>query len=81
VCVAFIGDLGSSSGGQECGIVGETPNLAARLQGIAEPNAVVIADGTRKLFGNPFELEDLRTKEIKGIAAAVRASPGWVARI
>ena len=41
------------------GIVGETPNLAARLQGIAEPNTVVIAESTRKLLGNLFELEDL----------------------
>jgi class 3 adenylate cyclase/predicted ATPase len=71
--LVVIGDLGRSSGGQECGIVGETPNLAERLQGIAEPNAVVIADGTRKLLGNLFELEDLGTKEIKGIAAPVRA--------
>jgi hypothetical protein len=40
-------------------ILGETPNLAARLLGIAEPNSVVIAESTRKLVGNLFELEDL----------------------
>jgi predicted ATPase len=56
--------------------VGETPNLAARLQGIAEPNTIVIAQGTRRLVGNLFELEDLGTKELKGIAGPVRA---WVA--
>src|SRR4029077_14671539 len=61
---------------QEQAIVGETPNLAARLQGIAEPNTVVIAESTRKLVGNLFELEDLGAKDLKGIAGSVRA---WVA--
>ena len=56
--------------------MGETPNLAARLQGIAEPNAVVIADSTRKLVGSLFELEDLGPQELKGIAGPVRA---WAA--
>ena len=45
-----VGDLVGSGEAQERGIVGETPNLAARLQGIAEPNAVVIAESTRKLL-------------------------------
>jgi class 3 adenylate cyclase len=54
--------------------VGETPNLAARLQGIAEPNTVVIAENTRKLLGSLFEFEDLGTKV--GIAGPVRA---WAA--
>ena len=53
-----------------------TPNLAARLQGIAEPNGVVIAESTRKLLGNLFELEDLGPKDLKGIAEPVRA---WAA--
>jgi AAA ATPase domain len=56
--------------------VGETPNLAARLQGVAEPNTVVIAVGTRRLLGNLFELEDLGAKDLKGIAGPVRA---WAA--
>jgi class 3 adenylate cyclase len=47
--LVVIGDLSGSGEAQERGIVGETPNLAARLQGIAEPNTVVIAEGTRKL--------------------------------
>ena len=46
--LVVVGDLIGSGDSQERGIVGETPNLAARLQGIAEPNMVVIADGTRK---------------------------------
>ena len=58
------------------GIVGETPNLAARLQGIAEPNMVVIADGTRQLIGDLFELQYLGSKDLKGIAGPVR---GWAA--
>ena len=62
--------------GQERGIVGETPNLAARLQGVAKPNTVVIAEGTRRLLGNLFELEDLGAKDLKGIAGPVRA---WAA--
>jgi predicted ATPase len=61
---------------QERGIVGETPNLAARLQGVAEPNTVVIAENTRKLVGNLFELQDLAAKDLKGIAGPVRA---WAA--
>jgi class 3 adenylate cyclase len=52
---------------QEQAIVGETPNLAARLQGIAEPNSVVIAQSTRKLVGKLFELEDLGARDLKGI--------------
>ena len=71
-----VGDLIGSGAAQEHGIVGETPNLAARLQGIAEPNAVVIAESTRKLLGNLFELDDLGAQELKGIAGPVRA---WAA--
>jgi class 3 adenylate cyclase/predicted ATPase len=74
--LVVVGDLIGSGEAQERGIVGETPNLAARLQGIAEPNMVVIADGTRKLLGNLFELEDLGAKDLKGIAGPVRA---WAA--
>jgi tetratricopeptide (TPR) repeat protein len=55
--------------------VGETPNLAARLQGIAAPNTVIIAEGTRRLLGNLFELQDLGPKNLKGLAGPARA---WV---
>ena len=71
--MVVVGDLIGSGEAQERGIVGETPNLAARLQGIAEPNTVVIAEGTRKLLGNLFELQDLGAKDLKGIAGLVRA--------
>ena len=74
--LVVVGDLIGSGEAQERGIVGETPNLAARLQGIAEPNMVVIAEGTRRLLGNLFELQDLGPKDLKGIAGPVRA---WAA--
>jgi class 3 adenylate cyclase/predicted ATPase len=74
--LVVVGDLVGSGVAQEHGIVGETPNLAARLQGIAEPNMVVIAEGTRRLLGNLFEFGDLGAKDLKGIAGPVRA---WAA--
>jgi class 3 adenylate cyclase len=74
--LVVVGDLIGSGASQEQAIVGETPNLAARLQGIAEPNKVVIAEGTRRLLGNLFELEDLGAQDLKGIAGPVRA---WAA--
>jgi hypothetical protein len=74
--LVVVGDLIGSGEAQERGIVGETPNLAARLQGVAEPNGVVIAERTRKLVGNLFELEDLGAQDLKGIAGPVGA---WVA--
>ena len=72
-----VGDLIGSGEAQERGIVGETPNLAAGLQGVAEPNAVVIAESTRKLVGNLFELQDLGAQDLKGIAGSVCA---WAAQ-
>jgi class 3 adenylate cyclase len=74
--LVVVGDLIGSGEAQERGIVGETPNLAARLQGIAEPNVVAIAESTRKLLGNLFELHDLGIRDLKGIAAPV---PAWAA--
>jgi class 3 adenylate cyclase len=74
--LVVVGDLIGSGDAQERGIVGETPNLAARLQGIAEPNMVVIAESTRRLLGNLFELRDLGARELKGIAGPV---PAWAA--
>ena len=68
--LVIVGDLVGTGEAQERGIVGETPNLAARLQGFAEPNSVVIAESTRKLLGSLFELEELGQRELKGIARA-----------
>jgi class 3 adenylate cyclase len=74
--LVVVGDVIGSGASQEQAIVGETPNLAARLQGVAEPNRVVIAESTRKLLGSLFELEDLGPQELKGVAGSVRA---WAA--
>jgi len=74
--LVVVGDLIGSGEAQERGIVGETPNLAARLQAMAEPNTVVIAESTRQLLGSLFELEDLGAKDLKGIAGPARA---WAA--
>jgi class 3 adenylate cyclase len=74
--LVVVGDLIGSGEAQERGIVGETPNLASRLQGIAEPSTVAIAEGTRRLLGNLFELQDLGAKDLKGIAGSTRA---WIA--
>jgi class 3 adenylate cyclase len=71
--LAVVGDLVGSGEAQERGIVSETPNLAARLQGVAEPNMVVVAEGTRRLLGNLFELQDLGPRGLKGVAGPARA--------
>ena len=74
--LVVVGDLIGSGASQEQAIVGETPNLAARLQALAEPNTVVVAESARRLLGNLFELEDLGARDLKGIAGPVRA---WAA--
>jgi class 3 adenylate cyclase len=71
--LVIVGDLIGSGEAQERGIVGETPNLAARLQAIAEPNNVVIAESTRKLVGNLFDLKGLGVQELKGIVGRAQA--------
>ena len=72
--LVVVGDLIGSGAAQEQAVVGETANLAARLQGVAEPNMVVIAESTRRLLGNLFDLEDLGGKDLKGTAN--RCGPG-----
>jgi len=74
--LVVVGDIVGAGEAQERGVVGETPNLAARLQGIAAPNTVIIADSTRRLLGNLFELHDLGPQDLKGIAGSPRA---WAA--
>jgi class 3 adenylate cyclase/DNA polymerase III delta prime subunit len=68
--LVVVGDLVEA---QERGIVGETPNLAARLQALAAPGDVVIAQTTRRLVGNLFVFRDLGSVNVKGIAAPVQA--------
>jgi class 3 adenylate cyclase/predicted ATPase len=71
--LVVVGHLISSGESEERGIVGETPNLAARLQGIAEANAIVVAETTRRLVGDLFIFQDLGLRELKGIAGPIRA--------
>ena len=71
--LVVVGDLIGSGAAQEQAIVGETPNLAARLQSVAEPNSVVIAESTRRLLGNLFELGDLGLQDLKGITGPAQA--------
>jgi len=71
--LVVVGDLIGSGSAQERGVAGETPNLAARLQAIAEPGAVIISDVTRRLVGELFECRDLGNMSLKGIPAQVRA--------
>jgi class 3 adenylate cyclase len=71
--VVVIGDLSRQGALREHAVVGETPNLAARLQALAEPGMIVIAASTRRLLGDLFRLRDLGRHEVKGIAEPVTA--------
>ena len=71
--LVVVGDLLGVGEAQERGIAGETPNLAARLQELAEAGAVIIADNTRRLVGNLFELSPLAPCSLKGFAEPVGA--------
>ncbi len=71
--LVVVGDLVGEGAAQEQAVVGETPNFAARLQGIAAPGQVVIAGATRRLLGAGFALEDLGERELKGIGPPVQA--------
>jgi class 3 adenylate cyclase/predicted ATPase/ABC-type transport system involved in cytochrome c biogenesis ATPase subunit len=68
-----VGDIVGDGAAQEQTVIGETPNLAARLQGLADPNSVVIAASTRDLIGEQFLFEDLGFQSLKGISDAVQA--------
>jgi class 3 adenylate cyclase len=72
--LVIVGDLIGEGEARERGVVGETPNLAARLQALAAPGTVVIAPSTRRLTGGLFDYADLGAVEIKGLAAPVAAS-------
>ncbi|WP_284736154.1 adenylate/guanylate cyclase domain-containing protein [Dongia deserti] len=71
--LVVVGDLVGEGAAQEEAVVGETPNLAARLQALAEPGRVVISEATRRLLGDLFDLTDLGFRELKGLATPVRA--------
>src|SRR5207249_4264225 len=66
--LVMVGETKSDALTQREGVVGATPNLAARVQAVATPGTVVITPGTRKLIGDRFDLESLGELEFKGIA-------------
>jgi class 3 adenylate cyclase len=72
--LVVVGDLIGAGAAWEQAVVGETPNLAARLQALAEPGAVLIASSTRRLIGGLFEYRDLGAVALKGFAENV---PAW----
>jgi class 3 adenylate cyclase/predicted ATPase len=71
--LVMVGDTKSEALAHREGVVGETPNLAARAQALAGPGTVVITPGTRRLIGDRFDLEPLGVHELRGIANPVEA--------
>jgi len=71
--LVVVGDLIGTGAAQERGVVGETPNLAARLQGLAAPDTLVIADSTRRQIGALFEIDDLGQRALAGFSEPQRA--------
>jgi class 3 adenylate cyclase/predicted ATPase len=69
--LAVVGDLIGTGAAQEQAVIGETPNLAARLQALAGSDEIVIPENTRRLVGYLFEYENLGDVEVKGLAAPV----------
>ena len=70
---AVVGDLVGEGASREEAVVGETPNVAARLQALAGPGGVVISHATRRLVGGLFELDDLGAQPLKGFAEPLAA--------
>ena len=71
--LVVVGDLIGEGSAQEQAVVGETPNLAARLQALATPASLVIAASTRQQIGELFDLEDLGPQQLAGFAEPQRA--------
>ena len=78
--LAVVGDLIGEGAAQERGVVGETPNLAARLQALAAPNTLVIAEATRRQIGGLFDLEDLGPQAARRLCRAATRPGGSLAR-
>jgi class 3 adenylate cyclase len=73
--LVVVGDIGDPIGPRERGIVGEAPNIALRLQAGAKPNQVIVAESTRRLVGDLFEVTPFGAMDLKGTDEPVRA---WV---
>src|SRR5215831_7394268 len=71
--LVVVGDLSREGALREHAVVGKTPNLAARLQTLAEPGTIVVAASTRRLLGDLFRLRDLGRREVRGIAEPAAA--------
>ena len=69
--LVVVGESVGEDSAKEQVVMGETPNLAARLQGVAEPDQLVVADSTRQLCGNVFDFRNLGEQSLKGFAASV----------
>ena len=72
--LVIVGELVGEGDARERGVIGDTPNLASRLQALAEPDTVVVSESTRRLLGRAFELEALGLQQLKGFKTPV---PAW----
>ncbi|HUN99854.1 MAG TPA: adenylate/guanylate cyclase domain-containing protein [Bradyrhizobium sp.] len=72
--LVIVGELIGEGDARERGVVGDTPNLASRLQALAEPDTIVVSETTRRLLGRAFELKSLGLHQLKGFKAPV---PAW----
>lgn len=70
--IVVIGDIIGSGVAREHSIVGETPNLAARLQTLAEPNSILVSESTHHLLGRQFDYQSLGERALKGFAKPVQ---------
>ncbi len=73
--LVVVGDLIGEGASRESPVIGETPNIAARLQSLAEPNTIVIANSTHRLTGQAFEYHALGARNLKGVKEPIEA---WV---
>jgi class 3 adenylate cyclase len=71
--LVVVGDRVGAGAAQEQAVVGETPNLAARLQALAQPGQIIVAGATRRLIGDLFRLRELGRQALKGFAEPVEA--------
>jgi len=71
--MVVVGDIIGAGSSQEEAVVGETPNVAARLQKLAGPNGIVISAATRDLIGQQFACHDLGSQALKGISRPIHA--------